>query len=58
METYKCEVCGFISAVPGVHCGKPLVKQEEPAPIPATEAPAPTPTAENPSQNNQPPQGQ
>ena len=65
-ETYKCMVCGFISEMPGEHCGQPMVKQttvESPAPSPAptpaaTEAPAeaapaePTPT-ENAQNSNQ-----
>ncbi len=44
-DTYKCNVCGFVSATPGDHCGQPMVKQATPASAPApipTEGPAPT----------------
>lgn len=52
MESYKCQVCGFISAVPGEHCGQPMVKQEEAMtpttatpPVQETTATMPTPAA-------------
>lgn len=50
MESYKCLVCGFISSVPGEHCGQQMVEQNiENNPAPATptqEAPANAPTQE------------